>query len=96
MHVFYYLNEAPVRDNDYFIYSMSLGARGSLSTMSDGYLNEAPVRDHDYFIGDMQQFIYNGNHFFDMANKDNIENIDVTARFVFFFLGPTSTRSCKC
>ena len=51
--------------------------------MMERVQNDAPIRQHQYFVGTMQQFVYNGNHFFDMArdkDAEYIENIDVTAR----------------
>ncbi|XP_053395317.1 neurexin-1-like isoform X3 [Mercenaria mercenaria] len=54
------------------------------NSMSGGMQNDAPIRQHPWFVGAMQQFVYNGNHFFDMARETDgeyIENIDVTARF---------------
>jgi len=43
---------------------------------------DAPSYDHPYFVGHMQQLVYNGNRYFDMAKEENVENIEVTARFV--------------
>ncbi|KAH3844655.1 hypothetical protein DPMN_086914 [Dreissena polymorpha] len=42
---------------------------------------DLPLRTHNFFVGDMQQFIYNGNQFFDMAKEKSVESIEVTARF---------------
>lgn len=47
-----------------------------------------PVRQHPWFVGAMQQFVYNGKHFFDMARekeRETIESIDVTARYANCF-----------
>ncbi|XP_060602155.1 neurexin-1-like isoform X2 [Ruditapes philippinarum] len=54
------------------------------SGVINGAQNDAPIRQHQWFVGAMQQFVYNGNHFFDMAREKDaeyIENIDFTARF---------------
>lgn len=39
------------------------------------------LRRHTGFIGDMQQFIFNNNHYFEMAKSQDIQNIKVTAHF---------------
>lgn len=36
---------------------------------------------HAGFVGAMQQFIFNGNEFFELAKEGDIDNIKVTARF---------------
>jgi leucine-rich repeat transmembrane neuronal protein 1/2 len=38
-------------------------------------------RRHTGFVGAMQLFVFNGNHFFDLAKSRKIENIEVTAIF---------------
>ena len=38
-------------------------------------------RSRDNFVGHMQKFIFNGQHFFEMARSGDIENIKVTATF---------------
>ncbi|XP_060079524.1 neurexin-3-like [Ylistrum balloti] len=40
------------------------------------------LRQYSGFIGSMQQFIFNGNHFFEMAKSQDIQNIETTARFL--------------
>lgn len=39
------------------------------------------LRRHTGYIGAMQQFIFNNNHFFDLAKSRKMENIEVTAKF---------------
>ncbi|XP_064621737.1 neurexin 1-like isoform X2 [Lineus longissimus] len=44
---------------------------------------EEPVKKAKYspFLGYMQQFIFNGNHFFEMAKEGIYKNIEITAKF---------------
>lgn len=40
------------------------------------------LRQYSGFVGTMQQFVFNGNHFFEMAKSQDIQNIETTARFL--------------
>ncbi|XP_021341144.1 neurexin-1a-like isoform X3 [Mizuhopecten yessoensis] len=40
------------------------------------------LRQYSGFVGSMQQFIFNGHHFFEMAKSQDIQNIETTARFL--------------
>ncbi|XP_033734709.1 LOW QUALITY PROTEIN: neurexin-2-like [Pecten maximus] len=40
------------------------------------------LRQYSGFVGNMQQFVFNGNHFFEMAKSQDIQNIETTARFL--------------
>lgn len=52
----------------------------TIDDIPEGLQSDSPIHQHPWFDGAMQQFIYNGNHFFDMAQDENAENIEVTAR----------------
>ena len=39
------------------------------------------LRSRENFVGRMQQFVFNGNHFFEMARTGEISNIETTAEF---------------
>jgi len=48
--------------------------------MAEGTRHRRDKGSHLFFVGEMQQFVYNGNHYFDLAMEKSMENIDVTAR----------------
>ncbi|XP_052769324.1 neurexin-1-like isoform X2 [Mya arenaria] len=55
---------------------------GTQSLSEDSMMmNDAPVPSYTFFVGEMQQFVYNGNHFFDTALEKTVESIEVTSRF---------------
>ena len=43
--------------------------------------NEPAKKKPSNFVGHQQQFIFNGNHFFEMARTGQVKNIEVTAKF---------------
>ncbi|XP_067134301.1 neurexin 1-like isoform X3 [Centruroides vittatus] len=60
-------------------HSMHIGAvvpDKSANTISTNFVKDIPN-----FVGHMQHFIFNGNHFFDMARNGQMTNSQVTAKF---------------
>ncbi|XP_071159712.1 neurexin 1-like isoform X8 [Mytilus edulis] len=64
--------------SDEYIHSESDFTKSEITRMQQ---EDNILRRHTGYIGAMQQFIFNNNHFFDLAKSRKMENIEVTAKF---------------
>ena len=45
------------------------------------FQNDLNLQHHTGFVGAMQKFVFNGKHFFEVAGTDQVESIEITARY---------------